>query len=323
MCVMYGITSCARAPSQRDAAGWAIIRWMRVAVTRDPDEFAACARGFLEARIERNVLATVLKDVLDGRYRDSPTLFAYATGEQGDVAAAALRTPPWLLLAVGFEPDSARSLIDLWLAEDPDLPGVTGTPESNRGIAQAWAGQTGGSTRTRRRMAVHQLGEVREPPRPAPGSLRLPLPDERALMIEWVHEFAREAETVSARTESMVDARTRDGLLHVWDNVGPVSLVGLNHAVAGVVRIGPVFTPREHRRRGYAGTAVAAVSRLALSGGARTCILSTDLANPTSNKVYAEVGFSRVADWEELTFEVAMTSFGDPPGRESPSTVHM
>ena len=105
--------------------------------------------------------------------------------------------------------------------------------------------------------------------------------------------------------------------------MGPVSLVGLNHAVAGVVRIGPVFTPREHRRRGYAGTAVAAVSRLALSGGARTCILSTDLANPTSNKVYAEVGFSRVADWEELTFEVAMTSFGDPPGRESPSTVHM
>lgn len=319
-----GSHACSRsAPSQRTAADWAIIRWMRVVVTRSPEEFAARTRGFLEGRIERNVIATVLKEILDGGYRDVAVLFAYATDEQGDIAAAALQTPPWFMLAVGFDPDSARSLIDLWLREKPDLPGVTGTPESTRAIAQAWAGRTGGFTRTRRRMAVHELGEVRDPPRPAPGSLRIPLTGERGLMIEWMQEFAREAEVVGARTEPMVDGRLRDGLLHVWDNSGPVSLVGLNHAVAGVVRIGPVFTPREHRRRGYAGTAVAAVTRLALARGARTCILSTDLDNATSNKVYAEVGYRRMADWEELAFEVAVTSFGDPPGRESPSPVNM
>lgn len=296
---------------------------MGVIVTRDPEEFAARAQEFLEARIERNVLATVVKDIVAGGYRDPPPLFAYARCEQGDIAAAALRTPPWFLLAVGFDHDSARSLIDLWLREEPDLPGVTGTPESNRAIAQAWTGQTGGSTRTRRRMAVHELGEVRDPPRPAPGGLRVPLPEERDLMIEWMQEFAREAEVVGARTESMVDGRMGDGLLHVWDNGEPVSLIGLNHAVAGAVRIGPVFTPREHRRRGYAGTAVAAVSRLVLARGARTCTLSTDLDNPTSNKVYAEVGYDRVVDWEELAFEMAATSFGDPQGRGGPSTVHM
>ena len=296
---------------------------MRVIVTRDPEKFANRAREFLEARIERNVLATVLGDILEGRYRDSPPLFAYAAGEEGDIAAAALRTPPWYLLAVGFDPESAAALIDLWLAEEPDLPGVTGTPESNRAIARAWADRTGGSTRSVRRMAVHQLGEVRDPPRPAPGNLRSPAPDERGLMIEWMEEFARDAELVGARAESMVDGRTTDGLLHVWDHNGPVSLVGLNHAVAGVVRVGPVFTPREYRRRGYAGTAVAAASRMALAGGARTCILSTDLANPTSNKVYAEVGYDRVVDWEELAFEMAVTTFGGPHARESPSTVHM
>jgi RimJ/RimL family protein N-acetyltransferase len=295
---------------------------MRVIVTRDPEKFADRARGFLEARIERNVLATVLGDILEGRYRDSPPLFAYATDVKGGIAAAALRTPPWYLLAVGFDPESAGALIDRWLAEEPDLPGVTGTPESNRAIAQAWTDRTGGSTRTVRRMAVHQLGEVRDPPRLAPGSLRRPAADERGLMIEWMQEFARDAEVVGARTESMVDGRMTDGLLHVWDHNGPVSLVGLNHAVAGVVRIGPVFTPREYRRRGYAGTAVAAASRMAVAGGARTCILSTDLANPTSNKVYAEVGYARVVDWEELALVMPMTSFGDPSGRESPSPGH-
>jgi predicted GNAT family acetyltransferase len=31
-------------------------------------------------------------------------------------------------------------------------------------------------------------------------------------------------------------------------------------------------------------------------------MLFTDLANATSNKIYATVGFRRFADWEEYTF---------------------
>jgi predicted GNAT family acetyltransferase len=66
-----------------------------------------------------------------------------------------------------------------------------------------------------------------------------------------------------------------------------------------------VYTPPHRRRRGYAGSAVAAASRRALAGGATTCMLFTDLANPTSNKIYAEVGYRRAGDWEEHAFEPA------------------
>ena len=31
-------------------------------------------------------------------------------------------------------------------------------------------------------------------------------------------------------------------------------------------------------------------------------MLFTDLANPTSNKIYAEVGYRRFADWDEHRF---------------------
>ena len=34
------------------------------------------------------------------------------------------------------------------------------------------------------------------------------------------------------------------------------------------------------------------------------CMLFTDLSNPTSNKIYAEVGYRRIADWEEYAFEL-------------------
>ena len=32
-------------------------------------------------------------------------------------------------------------------------------------------------------------------------------------------------------------------------------------------------------------------------------MLYTDLDNPTSNKIYAEVGYQRTADWEEIALE--------------------
>jgi predicted GNAT family acetyltransferase len=76
----------------------------------------------------------------------------------------------------------------------------------------------------------------------------------------------------------------------------------MSPAIAGTVRVGPVYTPPENRRRGYATSAVAAASRRALAAGARQCILFTDLANPTSNQIYSTVGFWRFADWEEYAF---------------------
>ncbi|HZU61333.1 MAG TPA: GNAT family N-acetyltransferase, partial [Solirubrobacteraceae bacterium] len=60
--------------------------------------------------------------------------------------------------------------------------------------------------------------------------------------------------------------------------------------------------PPEQRGRGYATTAVAAFSRRALIRGAHTCMLYTDLGNPTSNRIYAAVGYRRVAEWEEHAF---------------------
>jgi len=91
-----------------------------------------------------------------------------------------------------------------------------------------------------------------------------------------------------------------------------VSTLALSPQIAGTVRIGPVYTPPEHRRRGYASAAVAAASRQALARGASRCMLFTDLANPTSNKIYAAVGFRRFADWVELELDAAAA--GRPAG---------
>ncbi len=274
---------------------------MRFILTRDPEEFAARAEGFLAARVERNVLATVL---LRARRRGGSTgLFGAGVDDRGRTCAAALRIPPWPLLASELDAGDAGALVEAWIAEDPAVPGVSAQAATARAIVAAWIGRAGGRAECRMREAMHLLSEVRDPPRPASGRLRRAGEGEQSLLVAWERAFLVEAGVtgleVAART---VAARLADGAQLVWDDDGPVSTLTLSPAIAGVRRIGPVYTPPGHRRRGYASSAVAAASRWALAGGASRCMLFTDLANPTSNKIYAAVGFRRCGDWEEHAF---------------------
>lgn len=109
------------------------------------------------------------------------------------------------------------------------------------------------------------------------------------------------------QAHQIVDAQLARERLFVWDDNGPVSMVALSPTVAGVIRLGPVYTPPERRRRGYASSAVASASRRVLADGGQRCALFTDLANATSNKIYAAVGYRRFADWEEHAFERTTT----------------
>jgi len=278
---------------------------MRFVVTRDPAEFAARTELLFSQRIECNLLATVLMSVLDGRYADSTPVLAYGVGDRGEVRFGALRTQPWPLLASPLD-SSATEFVELWLQADPGVDSVNSVRQTARAIAAAWQRQTGGTARRRMSEAMHILEEVLDPPRPARGELRLADPAERPLLVDWMRDFVTEAGlTGAAQAEALIDSRMRRQGLLVWDDGQPVSMVGVTPEVAGVVRIGPVYTPLPQRRRGYASSAVAAASRHALADGAERCMLFTDLDNPTSNKIYAEVGYRRTGDWEEIALERA------------------
>ncbi len=285
---------------RRDHAG------MRLQLTRDPEEFAARAQEFLAGRVERNVLATVLVHLRRGRWADRKPLFAYGLDEAGRVSAAALRTPPWPLLVTALDHPAAEQLMEMWLAADPHLNGVSAEAPTARAIAAAWQLRTAGVSRCARRDAMHALSDVVAPGRPARGALREASAGERALLVEWERAFVSEAGAgMAAEAERSVDSRLENRAQFVWDDGGAVSTLVLSPQVAGTVRIGPVYTPPERRCRGYASSAVAAVCQRALAAGARRCALFTDLANPTSNKIYAAVGFRRLGDWEEHVFEPA------------------
>jgi RimJ/RimL family protein N-acetyltransferase len=277
---------------------------MGLVVTREVGLVPAPVGDFLAARVQRNVMASLLIHARAGRLREQRPVFGWSS-EGEAIRWFAMRTPPWPLLTSELDLADVEQLLDAWLPEDPVLPGVSGEPVTARAIAESWSLRTGGSSRCQMREAVHLLGELIEPAEPPSGRLRPARIDDRELLVRWEHEFVIEARLPSgaaSEVERTIERRLDYGGQFVWDDGGPVCTVGHAPQVAGTLRIGPVYTSPENRGRGYASAAVAGICRDALARGVRQCMLFTDLTNPTSNKIYAALGFERCGDWEELTF---------------------
>jgi predicted GNAT family acetyltransferase len=144
------------------------------------------------------------------------------------------------------------------------------------------------------------------PPAVPPNGLgRVADETDRAVLVDWWAAFTREvAGPQEHEPAQAVEERLSYGGLMLWEDSGqPVSLAGVSRTAAGMARIGPVFTPKQLRGRGYASAVTAMVSRRTLEAGVQEVLLYTDLANPTSNALYQRIGYRMVADYVELDFE--------------------
>ena len=100
-------------------------------------------------------------------------------------------------------------------------------------------------------------------------------------------------------------SRVARGEFRIWDDGRPVAYAGCNDAAPDFARIAPVYTLPECRGRGYATALVAALARELLGRGKRKLFLTTDVANPTSNAIYARIGFRAENDDCALRFRRA------------------
>jgi GNAT superfamily N-acetyltransferase len=139
------------------------------------------------------------------------------------------------------------------------------------------------------------------------GEARLGTDNDVDGLIDWYRAFAVEALSgpppASAELRARVESAIAAGAAHMWvdPTAAAVSMAMGRPAVSGVARIGPVYTPPRFRGYGYASAITARAARAILDATA-VPVLHTDLANPTSNKIYQELGFRAVADRASITF---------------------
>lgn len=237
-----------------------------------------------------------------------PEFALWLVEDRGSVVLAALQTPPYnLVLSRPLRNEALVAFCDALEQEGRALPGVTAARPEVDGFVREWAWRGTFASRVRTRQRLYRLAHPPAAP-PVPGRPRGATPTERHLLAEWLDAFAAEALPADApgrASHALVDARPEDSSagFTLWEDREPVSLAGWGNPTPNGVRIGPVYTPPEHRRRGYGSAVTAAVSAEHLASGRRFCFLYTDLANPTSNRIYTDIGYEPVCDSIDYAFD--------------------
>jgi predicted GNAT family acetyltransferase len=235
-----------------------------------------------------------------GTVRDRPEVYPDADFWVVD-GAAALRTRPYnLVLAT---PRDEAALHALVAAIDEELPGVSGTAPEVFEFARLW----GKPWKVTMQQNVFALDQV-ELPAPVPGVMRAAMQDDLDLLLAWWRAFVLEAvpedDHGPAHDRELIVRRLEANALSLWEVDGtPVSMAGRGGQTPNGVRVGPVYTPPEHRGRGYASMLTALVSQRELDAGRTFCFLYTDAGNPTSNAIYERIGYRKIAGAAAIAFE--------------------
>lgn len=257
----------------------------------------------LQHQAEHNLLLGISHNLLHypDRYPHPPYLAIVGTND--NVLAAAIQTPPnKLVLSKAVDLDALTLIAqDLQDYSEP-LPGVRGLVAEIEAFLQAWQTFTRHSYRLVTEMCIQELTQV-EPIATANGYLRSATEGDRSLLLKWFTAFASEiGEVVSADAERMVEGGLKRQSIYLWDDGTTVSLACGSQSLPAAARIGPVYTPPEYRRQGYATACVAALSQQLLDQGCHHCFLFTDLANPTSNHIYQMIGYRPICNWHDYSF---------------------
>ena len=282
---------------------------MEVQRYRDPRAFRRDAAPILMASPGRNSLALTVLQILIDQPDVYPNFHLWLAVQDGAPVAAAMQTHPHnVILADPIDPLVLEELAAAVHAEGAPLPGVIGNLPVAEGFAEQLSRANGRRADLVLREGVWELTGVNDVP-PVSGSARPAMARDRDLIRRWYDAFVDEAlpaghprDDEARNTAINHRLAGRGGGYWLWEDGEVVSLSGHVDVPPVGSRIGPVYTPPEHRGHGYATRLVAELSSARLGMGDPACFLFTDLANPTSNAIYERIGYTQLCEAAEYAF---------------------
>lgn len=277
---------------------------MRVARFASPGAFLAAAESDLTAaEVENNLILGSAHDLTRRIQPEGPRPYFSAVLDGDRVLMSAFRTQPGKVgVTRCFRPEALRPLAeDAWKA-CPEATAVIGPAETADRFAGALAELTGRAARRHSRQWIFELRVLEPLGTLVPGEFRAARPDEADLLTRWTDGFFA-AINEPGDSRGLVLGRMTESSLFVWDRDGAVSMAAAAGRTRRTVRVAHVYTPPEHRGRGYATACVAALTRRLLDEGNARCCLYSDVTNKASNAVYRRLGYEPICDVTRYIFD--------------------
>ncbi|MEV6769881.1 GNAT family N-acetyltransferase [Nocardia sp. NPDC051030] len=270
---------------------------MRIEVSSDAVEYQKLVAEFLgRDALGHTVLLTILDNLISGITVEPGHFLSVHDGEK--VVGAAAKTASHGVLLGELPAGAVEAVADVLAEIAPDAPDIEAADEDALAFAERWSALRGRRFELDYHTRLYRLGELSV--LSAPGRARRAGAADIELCVQWMD--AVRAEHGFGLPAQGVQTRVAAGRIWLWEHDGhPVSLVAHHGNVVGWSRVGPVYTPHAERRKGYAGALTAHVSKMLRDKGSGVCLF-TDLANPTSNRIYQNIGYEPVRDFVRYKF---------------------
>ncbi len=248
--------------------------------------------AFHEAALEADEIRHSLLLSIMGRLRAHPQQSGIKTWTLGSPGACAAQTPGYPIVLGNLSKVECHAFAEAM--GKTDYPGVVGTGDTALWFAES-ARQLGVEFIEKIPQDIQALRMPCQVPS-VPGFPRQLLAKDFRLFRAWIHAFIREAvpsDPVPSDDALMNDLRSRRHWLWIYEDK-PVSMAAITRRTRSVAFVNSVYTPAEHRNRGFGAAITAIVSREIFDEGRQAACLYTDLRNPASNRCYAKLGFVAV-----------------------------
>jgi predicted GNAT family acetyltransferase len=265
---------------------------------QSPQAFLAAVEGCLmEDEVMNNLPLGILHNLVKGDQNLVDPPFLAAVLDENKVQLVLVRTTSHLVLSGPENQQAVAAAIDYLIVNDIPVPSIIG-PRGVAGLfAEGWRQSSNSPVTVEMAQRIYRLNSVSPMP-PGKGFLRLAAESDLDTLIPWINEFAAEALNEITENQALLLAKAgiADGTIFIWQNGEAVSMAKKTRPTPNGAAVSLVYTPPEHRKKGYATSCVAALNQRLLDEGYKFCSLYTDLNNPTSNKIYMDIGYKPVGD---------------------------
>ena len=222
----------------------------------------------------------------------SPPYWLATIEDDGDVVAVAVHTKPDGLVVTDLPVEVAHSLV----REIDDAIGpphrIMAPKHLGEILASSWVKARDVTTDLQMVWNAYVLRGPTARTKKVEGSLRLASEKDKDLARTWGKLYGKEKPAPVDVSEFML-RKLRRQELYVWDNQGVTTLLTLSGFTDTGVRISAVYTPHEHRGKGYASAAVAAAAAMLFENG-RSFVTLVAIEDDPAERIYQKLGFERI-----------------------------
>lgn len=264
----------------------------------DPQYLLAGVDGFIQEEVSYNLfyLITGFEEALTIKSRDSKVLFAQSP-----------RGNPWLWVNRDLPEEERENALKLLIEylDETSLTGVSSEPRTAEMFANLYGARYHTNIKRRMDMEAYACPQVVKP-EGVSGCLRSAQLGDVETVAQYLAGFSEDGYGIVVDPTSQMEAAemtVRKGGLYMWlVDDRPVSMAQIAHRSLRHGRINAVFTPRNERRKGYAGAVVSGLCSILLGEGL-VPMLYADMVNPASNRAYQKIGFIQSGQISDIRFE--------------------